>query len=313
MKRVKIFIITYVFCIATINLKAQYDAMFTQYMFNEMFVNPAYAGSKEALAATALHRQQWVNFAGRPVTTTFTLHGPMYNNKMGIGLSVLNEKIGVLSRNLVYLNYAYRIKAGKKGHLSLGLMAGIHSQTNKFTELQTTEANDSQFTVNTKNVMTTNFGSGIYYYTPKFYVGLSIPRMIDDNTSVTSTGSLNTQAKIHANKFHYYFTIGSIYTLNESLKLKPQLMIKAVSNAPVEMDINVNALIKEKIWLGVSYRSKSDASVIFGIQVNPQFIVSYAYDYSLTTIQKFSAGSHEIALGYLFGFKGKKILSNRYF
>lgn len=313
MKTIKIFLIIFIFSNLSISLKAQYDAMFTQYMFNEMFVNPAYAGSKEALSATTLNRQQWVNFTGRPITTTFTIHGPLYNNKMGIGLSVLNEKIGVLNRNLVYLNYAYRMKIGEKGHFSLGLMAGIHSQSNKFTELQTTDINDPQFTVNTKNVITPNFGSGIYYYTPKFYVGLSVPRMIDDNVTVNSTGSIIKQTKVDVSKFHHYFTVGRIFKLNENLKLKAQLLVKAVSNAPIGVDINVNTLIKEKIWLGVSYRSKSDASAILGIQVNPQFVVSYAYDYSLTNIQNFSSGSHEIALGYLFAFKGKEIISNRYF
>ncbi len=102
----------------TVNVKAQYDAMFTQYMFNEMFINPAYAGSKDAMAVTAVNRQQWVNFPGRPVTTTFSMHGPVINDKMGLGISFLNEKIGVLNRNLSYLSYSYRIKAVKNGHLT---------------------------------------------------------------------------------------------------------------------------------------------------------------------------------------------------
>ncbi len=309
----KIFLSLIIINLAALKVNAQYDAMFTQYMFNEMFVNPGYAGSKEALSVTALHRQQWINFAGRPTTTTFTMHGPLANNKMGVGLSVLNEKIGVLNRNLVYLSYAYRIKVGEKGRLSLGLMAGVHSQSNKFTELQTTDANDAQFTVNTKNVLTPNFGSGLYYYTNKFYAGLSIPRMIDDNVTINAAGNVIKSTKVDVNKFHYYFTIGRVFTVSDGLKLKPQMMVKAVNSSPIEMDVNLNALIKEKLWLGVSYRSKADASAIVGLQVNPQFIVSYAYDYALTDIQNFSAGSHEIALGYLFGFKGKKIVSNRYF
>lgn len=294
---------------------AQYDPMFTQYMFNEMFINPAYAGSKEALAINALHRQQWVGFTGRPVTTTLSMHGPLAQNKMGIGLSLLNEKIadGKLKRNLAYLTYAYRIKTGEKGHLSFGLMGGVHVQSNNYAELQTTDINDVRFSSNTGNVLTPNFGAGIYYYTQKFYAGFSLPRMVADNLSYNSAGDLKKNMAIDPAKFHYYFTIGRVFDLGEDLKLKPQAMLKAVKNAPVEVDLNLNALFMEKLWIGASYRSKADMSFIAGLQINPQFLVSYSYDYTLSKIRDFSSGSHEIGLGYVFGFKGKKIVSNRYF
>lgn len=296
-------------------LMAQYDPMFTQYMFNEMFINPAYAGSKEALAINALHRQQWVGFEGRPVTTTVSLHGPLANNKMGIGLSLLNEKIadGKLRRNLAYLTYAYRIKTGEKGHLAFGLMGGVHVQSNNYAELQTTDLNDVRFSANTGNVLTPNFGAGIYYSTQKFYAGVSLPRMVADNLSINSGGDVIKNTAIDPSKFHYYFTIGRVFDAGADLKLKPQVMVKAVKNAPAEVDINLNALIMEKLWIGASYRSKADMSFIAGLQINPQFLISYSYDYSLSKIRDFSSGSHEIGLGYVFGFKGNKIISNRYF
>lgn len=296
-------------------LMAQYDPMFTQYMFNEMFINPAYAGSKEALAINALHRQQWVGFEGRPVTTTVSLHGPLANNKMGIGLSLLNEKIadGKLRRNLAYLTYAYRIKTGEKGHLAFGLMGGVHVQSNNYAELQTTDLNDVRFSANTGNVLTPNFGAGIYYSTQKFYAGISLPRMVADNLSITSGGDVLKNTAIDPSKFHYYFTMGRVFEAGADLKLKPQIMVKAVKNAPAEIDVNLNALIMEKLWIGASYRSKADMSFIAGLQINPQFLISYSYDYSLSKIRDFSSGSHEIGLGYVFGFKGNKIISNRYF
>ncbi len=296
-------------------LMAQYDPMFTQYMFNEMFINPAYAGSKEALAINALHRQQWVGFEGRPVTTTVSLHGPLANNKMGIGLSLLNEKIadGKLRRNLAYLTYAYRIKTGEKGHLAFGLMGGVHVQSNNYAELQTTDLNDVRFSANTGNVLTPNFGAGIYYSTQKFYAGVSLPRMVADNLSINSGGDVIKNTSIDPSKFHYYFTMGRVFDAGADLKLKPQVMVKAVKNAPAEIDVNLNALIMEKLWIGASYRSKADMSFIAGLQINPQFLVSYSYDYSLSKIRDFSSGSHEIGLGYVFGFKGNKIISNRYF
>ncbi len=295
------------------NVKAQYDAMFTQYMFNEMFINPAYAGSKEAMAVTGVHRQQWVNFPGRPITTTFSMHGPIVNEKMGFGVSFLNEKIGSLNRNLAYLSYSYKIKAGKNGNLAFGLMGGVHNQVNKFSQLKATEQGDVQISQNSPSVYAPNFGFGIYYSDKVNYAGLSIPRMIDDHILFDANGDYTKVTKMSPQKFHYYLTLGRIFTLTDGLKLKGQAMIKAVQNAPLQYDLNANFLIKEKIWAGLSYRSGDAVSAILGIQVSPQFVVSYSYDYTLSQIQKYSQGSHEIALSYVFKYKGKNVITPRYF
>ncbi|MBA3663389.1 MAG: type IX secretion system membrane protein PorP/SprF [Bacteroidetes bacterium] len=293
---------------------AQFDYMFTQYMFNEMFINPAYAGSKEAMSATLLHRQQWVNFPGRPVTTSFSLHGPLMNNKMGLGLSVLNERIGVLNHNLIYASYAYRVKTGEKGTLAFGLMAGIHNQVNKFNELKVNNDGsvDPQFS-NSASTIAPNFGTGIYYNTKTFFAGISIPRMVDDKVKFATNGAVSVSSQIDPSNFHYYFTIGNVFTLSPGLKLKGQAMVQAVQNAPVIYNLNANFLIKDLVWAGVSYRSGSSASAILGMQISPQFLVSYSYDYTLNAIQNYSQGSHEIMLNYLFSFKGKKVVTPRYF
>ncbi len=294
-------------------VKAQYDAMFSQYMFNEMFINPAYAGSKEAMSATVLHRQQWLNFPGRPVTTSFSLHGPLMGQKMGLGLSVLNEKIGVLNRNLIYANYAYRIKTSDKGRLAFGLMAGIHNQVNRFADLKTTDAGDVQVSQNSPSTIAPNFGSGIYYNTDKFYAGFSIPRMVDDRVTFDAVGNPIENIKVDFTRFHYYFTLGYVFTLGESLKLKPQAMVKAVQNAPIQYDINANFLIANRIWAGLGYRSNSSAIGLLGAQITPQLMASYSYDYGLNAIQKYSQGSHELAISYLFAYKGRRVISPRYF
>jgi len=302
---------------ATNGLKAQFDGMYTQYMFNEMFINPAYAGSKEAMSATLLHRQQWVNFPGRPITTSFALHGPLLDNKMGVGLSVLNEKVGVLNRNLIYGSYAYRIKVHENGTVAMGLMAGIDNQVNKFSTVRVSDdpnaIADPQFSQNSPNITAPNFGAGLYYNTKTFYAGLSIPRFVDNHLKLSSGGATVKTTRLDASKFTYYLTLGNVFKVNDELKVKANAMVKAVKNSPVQLDIGANALIKEMIWAGLGYRSNSAMSLILGVQANKQLLVSYSYDYGLNKIQKYSQGSHEIVLNYLFSYKGKNIITPRYF
>jgi type IX secretion system PorP/SprF family membrane protein len=294
-------------------LKAQFDAMFTQYMNNEMFINPAVAGAKEALSLTLLHRQQWVGFKGRPVTTTFSANTPVLRSKMGVGISYLNEKIGVMNRNMIYASYAYRVRTGSKSFLSFGLMGGVHLQVKKMEELHIVNVGDPSFSTNMPVVATPNFGFGMYFNTDNFYAGFSIPRMLDDNIKFSPEGIYQKGVYFRLKSFHYYLTCGRLFTISDFFKLKPRLMMKVTANAPVEFDVTLTSLIKEKLWTGLSYRSNADISAIVGLQITPTFLVSYSYDYQLTKIHNFSSGSHEIALSYLFAFRGKKITTPRYF
>lgn len=298
--------------------KAQYDALFTQYMFNETFINPAYTGSKEAMSATLLHRQQWVSFPGRPVTTSFSVHGPLQNNKMGVGLNLLTEKVGVMNRTLLYATYAYRLKFADKSTLSLGLMGGLENQVNRLGSLKVSNdaaaPADPQFG-NTPNVLAPNFGTGVYYNTKSLYVGLSIPRLLDNTVQFVggTTSATDKSTKFDASKFTYYLTAGYLFDLDEDFKLRTNVMMKAVKNAPIQFDLGGNLLIKNFLWTGLSYRTGSAISVILGWQVNKQFLCSYSYDVGVNKIQKYSSGSHEIVLNYLFSFSGKKIITPRYF
>ena len=299
------------------NYQAQYDAMFSQYMFNEVSINPAYAGSKEAMSATLLHRQQWVNFSGRPITTSFSIHGPLMGEKMGLGLTILNDKIGSLNRNLIYASYAYRLKLNKTSNLSFGLMTGLDNQVNKYSSLKVSDANtgvaDPMFTQTTPNLNALNFGSGVYFNSKTFYAGLSVPRMLDNFSRFNYVGQSYKVTKLEAYKFTYYFVAGKIFKLNNELKLRTNAMVKAVMNAPAQLDLGANLLINNILWTGLSYRSNSAASLLLGVQVNKQFFFSYNFDYGLNSIQKYSQGSHEIVLNYLFSYKGKKIITPRYF
>lgn len=310
-------LLSYLLIAGTQTMLAQYDALFTQYMFNETFINPAYTGSKEAMSATLLHRQQWVSFPGRPVTTSFSAHGPLQGNKMGVGLNLLTEKVGVMNRTLIYGTYAYRLKFKDQSTLAMGLMAGLESQVNRLGTLKVSNDEaapvDPQFG-NTPNVLAPNFGTGLYYNTKTLYVGLSVPRLVDNSIEYTNNGTSTVKTrKLDASKFTYYLTAGYLFTLDEDYKLRANAMLKAVKNAPIQLDLGANLLIKDFIWAGLSYRSGAAISLLMGWQVNKQFLCSYSYDVGVNKIQKYSSGSHEIVLNYLFSFTGKKIVTPRYF
>lgn len=295
------------------NTKAQYDHLFSQFMFNEVFINPGYAGSKEALSVTGLHRQQWMNFPGRPVTTTFSMHGPLFGNKMGLGINFLNESIGKLQRNLTYLTYAYRVKTDKKGTLGLGLNIGIHNQLNKLSELKANDGGDVQISKNTPSLISPNGGFGLFYSTDKFYTGLSVPRLIDDSYFFDENQTIHQKISINTSKLHYYFVVGRVFKVNPDFYIKPQGMLKMLQNVPMQYDMNVSMLFNKLLWVGFSYRSGAAAVGMLGVQASPQFFFGYSYDYGLNEIQKYSQGSHEVVLNYLFSFKQKKVISPRFF
>ncbi|HEY8403579.1 MAG TPA: type IX secretion system membrane protein PorP/SprF [Flavobacteriales bacterium] len=302
-------LIAMVGCMPAFNAVAQFDPMFTQYMFNELFINPAYAGSRECMSVTGLVREQWVGIEGAPSTQTLSLHAPVFHQKMGIGLSMINEGIGVSKRTGVNLNAAYRIKM-EKGWLSFGLNGGVVSLNEDLMKLNLTT--DNMFMVNAKRLAAPNVGFGVYYNAPKWYVGLSIPRMIRNHIS-TKSGSAEVENTFSPEEFHYYLTGGSVHKLNHSITLRPNVMVKAVSGAPVEVDISANLLFNDFIWAGLAYRTNDAASVFIGAYLTQQLRFGYAYDYTLSGLQDFNSGSHELMLGYDFNYDKSKVSTPRHF
>ncbi len=288
---------------------AQFDPMFTQYMFNELNINPAYAGSRDQISTTALIREQWVGLSGAPSTQTLSAHAPAMNKKLGVGLTVLNEAIGVSKRTGVNLNGAYRIPMDRNT-LSFGLQLGMVSLRENLTDLNLLA--DNQFQINTGRRMAPNFGFGTYYQTPDWYLGLSIPRMVQNRLDVTS-GTAKVQNKLNMKDWHYFVTAGLVQTLSPGVKLRPSAMMKAVSGAPVQLDLSCNALFNDVVWAGLAYRTKSSVSLLLGAQLTQQLRLGYAYDYSTKTIRDAVGGSHEIMLGFDFSFDKNKIVSPRYF
>ena len=292
---------------------AQQDAMFTQYMFNGLVLNPAYAGSRDALNATALYRNQWVNIAGAPKTITFSMHAPVRNEKIGLGFIFANDRLGITNTNNIGLNYAYRIKFKNKGTLSLGLQASVLQYNADFSSVQHSFSNsvfDPAFSQNI-NRWLPNFGTGIYYYTKKFYAGASVPNIISNK--LNSEGSVF-QIGDRAQQFrHLFLTTGYVFDINKSLKLKPSILMKFVEGAPIEFDFNANLWLFDMFAVGLSYRTRDSIDALFEFQVTPQLGIGYAYDYTLTPLGKYTSGSHEIMVRYEFGFSKTRIITPRYF
>ncbi len=292
---------------------AQQDAMFTHYMFNTLAINPAYAGSRDALTITTLHRSQWVGFGGAPTTQTLTLHTPL-SNKIGLGLSLLNDKIGPINTTAVYGDFSYSIKLSKKSKLSFGLKGGVNLIQGNLKTLQLEDANDESFSNNIESNLLPNFGFGMYYSTSKWYIGLSTPKLLEnkfDNNTSTSSSQVSKEQR------HYFLIAGIVFNLNTdgSLKLKPTTFIKATNGAPSEADITALFIIKDKIELGAMYRSGDAAGLLIGYNFTDQLHFGYSFDWSFSnTTFKYNNGSHELILRYDFIYKGKaKIRSPRYF
>jgi len=296
--------------IASLSLKAQQDAMYTHYMFNTLSVNPGYAGSRDALTITGLYRHQWVSFPGAPVTQTITLHTPVGGEFVGLGLSVVNDKIGPTSMTAMYGDFAYRLKLNEKGHrITLGLKAGINMFNNNLTLLQLQEQNDDVFSASIQNEILPNFGAGIYYSNPRFYAGLSSPKLLQNSVP----GEDN--ANVLSEKRHYFLILGGMIALDDKWGLKPTSLVKMVAGAPIEADINASLYYRDKIWIGLGYRTFADISFMTGFQFNDAMAAGYSFDWSLVNkTGLYNAGSHEIFLRYDLIYKNQeKIKSPRYF
>jgi type IX secretion system PorP/SprF family membrane protein len=288
---------------------AQFDPNFTQYMFNEAVINPGYVGSRECLSGTMLYRQQWVGLDGAPTTLTGSVHSPLMGGKLGAGINFVNEKIGVSQRTAVSANGAYRLGL-KSGTLSFGLQLGLVSLSENLSQLNL--QSDQQFMVSSGKKTAPNLGFGMYYSTNKWYGGISIPRMIYNRIDVAS-GSTELQNSFNVDYFHYYITGGGVVNLSNAIKLRPNAMMKVVKGAPAQLDINANLLFNDMIWAGLGYRTGDAMNLMLGAFINKQLRIGYSYDYTLSALQDYNTGSHEIMIGYDLNFNKDKVVSPRYF
>ncbi len=308
--------------------------MFTKYMFNQLAYNPGYAGSYPFMSANAIYRQQWWGIEGAPISQSFTIHTPI-GEKIGLGLSLVNDKIGPTGSTTANLVYAYHIPF-KKGKLSVAIQGGIMNWRADFTELDIREPDDVAYDNMTPNRWLPNVGAGLYYYSEHFYVGVSVPHLINHDLRDEVDGStVNRIANLYR---HYYFMAGGMVPINTNIKFKPSILIKNVGlfgefnsdpdalnfvGAPTEFDIDASFLFYDQFWIGASFRSAFEAfngkssvdsaDIWAAYYLKNGLRVGVAYDYTLTKLQEAADGSFEIMLGYDFSLRGKKIVTPRYF
>ena len=249
----------------------QQDPQYTQYMYNQNILNPAYAGSRGVLSLGMLARTQWVGVDGAPETLTLALHSPVGRN-VGLGFSVIHDEIGPAKEDNLYGDFSYTIRTSEEGNLAFGLKAGF-----TFLDVRILEGLVADNSLNEPvNKTTPNFGVGLYYYTQKFYAGLSVPNFLETRHLETRNGRVSTASE----KIHYFLTTGYVFDLSDNVKLKPSAMVKAAIGAPVSIDLSANALINDKFELGLSYRFDDSISAILGLNVSDDMRIGYAYDYT---------------------------------
>ena len=294
-------------------LCAQQDAQYTQYMYNTVSVNPAYAGSRGHMSIAGLYRSQWVGLDGAPKTQTFNLHTPLGYRGAGLGFSIVNDQIGPTSETYFDLDFSYTLQLAKESRLSFGLKASAHLLDIRYSELNQDVTNpggpDPTLQQDIRNRFSPNIGGGVYYHTERFYVGLSVPRILE--TSHFDESSLSTAKE----QMNFYLITGYVFDLSAFWKFKPALLVKATQGAPLQLDLSANFMYNDKFIMGLAYRWDAAFSAMAGFQISPAFLLGVAYDREISELGQavFNDGSFEIILRYDFIKVKGNVKSPRFF
>lgn len=284
---------------------AQQDSQYTMYMYNTANINPAYAGSRETLTAFILHRSQWMGLDGAPITNSFAINAPLGDSNFGWGISFVNDQLGPTSENEISADLAYFIQISDNFKLSLGLKGTANLFKLDISELDIYDPLDPQFQ-NMNTEFSPNVGTGLYLFSDKAYLGLSVPNLFE-------TYNYNdNDTQINKEKMHFYLIGGYVFDLSENLKFKPAFLSKAVEGSPLQTDITGNFLIHDKLTLGISYRWDASVSGLAGFQISESWFIGYGYDMETTELANYNSGSHEIFLRYEF-FNNNRISDPRFF
>lgn len=297
------------FIVVSCSASAQQVATYSQYMFNGLAINPAYAGSQDALSATALARFQNVGLKGSPYTQTFTAHSPLIDKRASVGALVIHDQLSVINQTGLHFSFAYRIPLSKDKdgpRLAFGLQGGMSWYNAKYTSLDLAQPDDPAFNQDIREVRP-NIGAGLFYSSKLAYLGISMPSMLNN---VFDRG--NDYSTVYQNR-PLIVTGGYVFIVNRMLKVKPNFLFKTIDNRPVEFDINTNVLFDEVLWVGLSYKSSRQVGLITQFQLTDQIQFGYSYTITAGHIRTVELGSHEVMLNYRFWYNKKGVISPRYF
>jgi type IX secretion system PorP/SprF family membrane protein len=287
---------------------AQTEPMYSQYMFNMLNVNPAYAGSRSVPSLTSLFRKQWMGIRGAPQTSSISLDMPMNNDKIGIGIQLLDDRLGVERTTGAQLNYAYRAPVSNNGILAMGIRVGLLNYRANYSQLFTIRPNDPAYYQNVNGFLPAA-GAGIYYMTDKFYVGASVPSLLQ--TKLNSDQQAEVKSKV--SNLHFFATMGTVLKISDDLNLKPSVLMKSVSGAPIQFDFNSNLWLQDRIAIGFSYRTGDAIMGMLEYQLNEKLRFGYSYDYTISKLNPYNLGTHEAMIRYEFSKDKTNIQSTRYF
>ena len=315
MKNHIVFISSFLLALLSVyQVNAQQDPQYSQYIYNTVAINPAYAGNRGVTSIVGLHRSQWVGLDGAPRTQSLSIHSPISESKVGLGLSIVNDALGPSQETYIGVDFSYTVDTSDKGRLSFGLKAGGHILDVDFTRLNLFDVTDPRFSQNIDNKISPVIGAGVYYHADKFYVGLSAPNLIQTNHFNESNNS-NGSSFVAEERINYYGILGYAFDISDQVKFKPSTLIKAVAGAPLQVDLTANFLFMEKLHLGAAYRWSAAFSGLVGFQVSDSMLIGLAYDRETTDLgdTTFNDGSFEVFLRFELFNEYDRLLTPRFF
>lgn len=286
---------------------AQQDPQYTHYMYNTVNINPAYAGSRGAMSIFGLHRTQWVGLDGAPRTNAFSIHTPIQNSKLGVGVGFVNDRLGVIEENTISVDLSYTLDLNNS-KLSFGLKGSANLLDVEYSRLKQANPGDPYLAVDVENEFSPNIGAGVYWHNERTYVGLSVPTFLQ-NERVENGSVYSAMNK----RMHFFLMGGHVFDLNPTLKFKPAALIKAVEGAPLQVDVTANFLIHDKLTLGAAYRWDAAWSALVGFQVTDGLLIGYSYDSETTRLARYNNGSHEVFLRFELFNKYRRVNSPRFY
>lgn len=304
---IKLGVLLSVLLLGTFDMQAQQDPQYTHYMYNTTNINPGYTGSRGMMSIFGMYRAQWVGLDGAPKTANLSIDSPIGNKGMAAGINYTNDRIGAMDENTISLNGSYTVDLNREYKLAFGLKATANLLSFDPTKLDYKDENDITFQDKINNKFNPNFGAGLYMYSDKAYVGFSIPSFL------TSDRVENEGTQMMREKMHFYLMGGYVFDMNPNWKFKPAFLAKAVSGAPLQVDLTANFMFMDRYTMGAAYRWDSSISALVGFQVNDGLFIGYSYDADTSKLARYNSGSHEIFMRFELFTKLNKVSTARFF